>query len=187
MIRINRDPIWLLAAACAIGLVVDPAHSGLYLAGLGFMVSLRMLSWFIKRLRGSPIPDKAVRELLDRCTKEDHNEEWVLVKFRPGVSLEEARYKAGSEGYSEKERLMGFMTKLNVVSRAAPNVAIFYSADKGFLCGRRAVIAAMLDKYGRWILDTWFTLVGALRKKGYEVHSLDGPQFVATRSLFKGI
>jgi len=149
---------------------------------IGVPAVLFVALWFIKKLKPSPVPDRAVRQILDGSRTA--GQEWVLARFQPRVSVAEASLNVG-RAISEEERLQGFMFKLNAVSQAAPHVAIFYSSDKGFVSGRRRAIGLMLQQHGRWTLNTWWPLVGALRRAGYDVHSLDGPQYVTARNLFE--
>lgn len=180
--RIN--PIWLgiVAAISALGLIViDPANRALYVVGVGIVVFtflfFKALFWLGNRVNPPPVPNSAVQEVFERCASSAQDEDWILVKFQPGVSLEQARLKVGSPNYSEDDRLVGFMTKAQVVAPSRPNVAIFYSEEKGYLLARRTYIQTLEKKYGRWMLDTWHSLVGAMSRVGMQVSSLDGPQY----------
>ncbi|MEW6211217.1 MAG: hypothetical protein AB1631_22820, partial [Acidobacteriota bacterium] len=92
MFRVRRDPMWLVLIVVPIlvwGLIADAPHRGSYLfwlAASGVLVTLRLMFWLFKRTIGMPVPDSAVRELLDRCAKDGRGEEWILVRFRPKVS-----------------------------------------------------------------------------------------------------
>ncbi len=182
MIRIRRDPIWLwllFLALTVIGLVVLPVQREFFMICLigvvvGFVVWLSL--WLFKHLFLTSVPYRAVLELVDRCCDPWHTDEWVLVKFKPRVSLEEARRNVGSLDYSNEDRLVGFMVKFKASAPSRPDVAVFYAPNKGFLLGRRQVISKLERKYGRWILDTWFSLCGAIRRNGMTVCDLDHPQ-----------
>jgi len=182
MIRVRRDPIWLL-------LILVPILAWLWFAypnqrgwlqivgvGLGIYVVLRVGFWALTLLSRPPVPNSAARELVERCTGEQTEQEWTLVKFRPAVTLEEARRKVGSASYSEEDRLHGFMTKFQFAAPSRPDVAVFHSAEKGYLLGRTEVIRALEKRYGRWMLDTWYSLRGALLKNNMQDCSLDGGQ-----------
>jgi hypothetical protein len=184
MFRVRRDPFWIVYIFGPIVVILfflDPARRDVYeilLVATGFVLLLRFIFWIYKKITGSPVPDDAVREMIKRCTDDNSDEEWVLVKFRPSVSLAEARYKVGSQTYSEKDRLKGFIAKLAFISESRPDAAIFYSKEKGFLLGNREVIIALEKKHGAWILDTWYSLLGAMRGTGMTAVNLDGPQYI---------
>lgn len=165
LLSLLRTDLWLV---CMVGFGV---------VSLLGAVAMRLL----KRYSPAPVPDSAVRQLLESLASDA---EWISIRFAPGVSLHVAAVRVG-HAITESERLMSFNTKLAFTAQAMPHVAIFYSGDKGFVAARRLVIEEMVRRYGRWTLDTWFALVGALRKNGYGVHSLDGAQFVATSALFR--
>jgi hypothetical protein len=170
MFRVRRDPIWLwliLLIVAIGGLIAYPEERTFFmycLAAIAVFLLVRFGFEVFKRIIGTPVPDSAVRELLERCAGEGRYEEWAMVKFRPKVSLKEVRRRIGSPSYSEENRLEGFMTKFHFAAPSRPDVGIFYSPNKGFLLGRSAVINALEQRYGRWMLDTWYTLTGALRK-----------------------
>jgi hypothetical protein len=182
MIRIRRDPIQLLLlflALTLIGLVLLPVQREFFIICLDgvvvcFVVWLSL--WMCKHLFPTPVPYRAVLELLDRCCDPWQTEEWVLVKFKPRVSLEEARRNVGSLDYSNEARLFGFMVKFEASAPSRPDVAVFYAPNKGFLLARRQAISKLERKYGRWILDTWYSLCGVIRRNGMTVCDLDHPQ-----------
>jgi CHAT domain-containing protein len=182
MLRIRRDPIWLvLPAVCLLiwGLLFDPSNRKFYLFWLAmlavFLIS-RLVFWLIKRVVRAPVPDSAIQEMLYLCRKDNEEGEWSLVEFRPKVSLEEARDRVGMETYSKEDRLNAFMKKFSMIVPYRPDVAIFYSPEKGFLLVRTAMIQALEAKYGKWTLDTWYTFNGAMKRMGIGECNLDGGQ-----------
>lgn len=182
MFRVRWDPFWLLVLLVPIaiwGVLAYPKYRAFWVAAvvaLGLVVALRLLFEAIKARHPAPVPDSAVRELLQRCTGDDRYERWVLVRFRPGLTLEEARIRAGSASYADEDRLEGFMAKFHAIEPSRPDIAIFYSPNRGLLLGRVPTLRALEHRYGRWLLDTWHTLVGALRRGGLTVLDLDSPQ-----------
>lgn len=183
MFRVRRDPIWIL-------LIVGPVLVWLWFANLdqrgwvgpslimlGALIALRLAFWLLANIRRSPVPNSAVKELLARCENAGPDQEWVLVEFRPNLSLEEARLRAGSASYSKEDRLRGFMTKFQFAAPSRPDIAVFHSSEKGYLLGRVAYINTLERKYGRWMLNTWYSLMGAMTRTGMTECSLDGGQF----------
>jgi hypothetical protein len=160
MIRIRRDPIWLLLlflALTVIGIVLLPVQREFFMTCIVGVVACFVVwlsLWLFKHLFPTLVPHRAVLELLDRCCAQWQTDEWVLVKFKPRVSLEEARMNVCSPHYSNEDRLAGFMVKFKAIAPSRPDVAVFYAPNKGFLLGKRQVISKLEQKYGRWILDT---------------------------------
>lgn len=182
MLRIRRDPIWLVLPAVYLliwGLLFDPSNRKFYLFWLPvlavFLIS-RLVFWLIKRAVGTPVPDSAIQEMLYLCRKDNEEGEWSLVEFPPKLSLEKARDRVGSETYSKEDRLNNFMMKFSMIVQYRPDVAIFYSPEKGFLLVRTAMIRALEAKYGKWTLDTWYSLKGAMKRMGIGECNLDGGQ-----------
>ncbi|MBP8131441.1 MAG: hypothetical protein KA184_17820 [Candidatus Hydrogenedentes bacterium] len=182
MFRVRRDPIWLLflmAPLLAAAWVLDPASRGFYIwcvVGLGVFLVLRIAFWLLKKASGTPVPDSAVLELLDRSKNAPHSAEWVLTRFRPAVPLEAARAKVGSAEYTDEDRVRGFMMKAELIAPSRPDVAVFYSPNKGILLGNPEMIRNLEKQYGRWLLDTWYCLTGAMSRVGMASLDLDGPQ-----------
>jgi len=182
MIRIRQDPIWLwllFLTLTVAGLVSLPAQREFFitcLAGVAVGLVVWLSLWLLKHLLPVPVPYRAVLDLIDRCCDCRETDEWVLVKFKPRVSLEMARRNVGSLDYSNEDRLFGFMVKFEASAPSRPDVAVFYAPNKGFLLGGRQVISKLEGKYGRWMLDTWYSLCGAIRRNGMTVCDLDHPQ-----------
>lgn len=182
MFKMRKDPIWLVYIA---GLVVallyfiDPANRSVYLfllAGVAFFFILRLVFRLLKKTAGSPVPDSAVKEMFNLYLRNTQDEEWILARFSPKVSLAEARLKVGSQAYSDKDRLQGFMTKFSLIAPSRKDVAILYSPEKGVLLAHYEIIQAIENKYGRWMLDTWYPLVRGMKRLGMDAVNLDGPQ-----------
>lgn len=187
MFRVRRDPFWLLIIAIPalfLASLIDEMGRSFYLLLLApamFVVVFRLGFDLLKRLNPSPVPDSVVREMLDLCTRNDRGDDWILVKIPPKVSLEEAQRKVGSSMYSEEDRLQSLLAKFHMVAPGWPNVAIFYAPNKGFLLANRLVVGALERKYGRWMLDTWYSLNGALGREGLSTRDLDTPQMLNLR------
>ncbi len=185
MIRVKRNPLWLaMLAALPLGAMamLDPANRSAYVAMAlllpGMIAVFGGVFWLIRRAMGMDVPDAAVRELLDRTAAPPAGDVWILVRFRAKVSLEDARRQVGSASYSDADRLRGFMGKFEMIAPSRPDVAIYYGPKKGVLVGHRPTIHLMEERYGRWMLDNWGSLVGALRRHSLSVCDLDAPQMV---------
>lgn len=143
------------------------------------MVVIQAEIWLRNLINPPPVPNTAVRQLLDRCARQGEIEEWILIEFHAKVSLEEARKNVGSPTYSNRERLQAFMFKFQACVPSRPDVAIFFSSEKGYLMGRVRYIEALEQKFGRWSLDTWYSMIGAMLTMGMQVCCLDGGQLFA--------
>jgi len=154
------------------------------MGGLAALILLLGGWWLMLRiLYPAPVPSSAVRELL-RLLEESRrptSEEWTLVRFRPRVSLGQVSERVGA--VTEQMRETGFLVKVRELSPLFPQVVIFYSADRGLICGRVLILKQVLRQYGWLRISTWYTLVGVLRGEGREVYSLDGPQTVLTHRM----
>ena len=148
------------------------------LTGGGCIVLLFVLLQYFMTHVGQHIPRSVVLELLDRCKTEDR--EWVLVHFKPEVSPDEAQKRLGKE-YSQVAREKQFMFKLSNVYALRPDIVVFYSKQKGLLCGNARAIKSLLKKYGRFMMDSWNCLFGVLRKNRLMTQSLDGGQLFSFR------
>ena len=187
MLRARRDPMWLILPGvvvlvwCVFAYPQHRTYFFILLGVVGFLLVMRLFWWVLRRIMKTPVPDSAVREMLDRCIGEEQplpGDELVLVRFRPRVSLEEARQKTGMSTYSADDRVKSFMMKCSLIGPSRPDVIVFYSSQKGCLVARRRMVVALEQKYGRWILDNWNTFTGAALKSGLNVCSLDGPQLI---------
>lgn len=182
MIRVRRNPLWLVlilspfAAWLWFAYPAERTWLGICLIGLSIMVVIQVGFWLLNVINPPPVPSTAVRQLLDCCARQGEDEEWILVEFRPRVSLEEARQRAGSPTYSKQDRLHGFMTKFQWSAPSRPDVALFFSPEKGYLMGRVRYINALEQNYGRWTLDTWYSMTGAMVRMGMQPCCLDGGQ-----------
>jgi hypothetical protein len=184
---LKKNPIWVLIAGvvAALGLMlIDPRRASIYMILLGLSAAglfLQLVFRVVKKLNPAPVPDSAIREMMEACDTNSSDDDWILIRFRPNVSLEQARAKVGSATYSDEDRLQGFMGKFQMVAAMEPRIAIFYAPNKGILMANPAALKAMKRKYGLWMLDTWYSLDGALAREGFATRDLDSPQTIPLR------
>jgi len=180
--KVKRNPLWIatpLAIVCLLLYLSDPPQGQFYLLilmGYALMLVLQTVMIVAKRIAPPPVPDYALRDLFERW--EHSPDDWILVEFEPFVPLAQARQRANSPTYSQEDRKAAFLTKARLVSLSTPQVAFFFSSEKGYLLASRGDLATLVKRYGRWTIDTWYSLSGAAGRLGLESRSLDGPQFV---------
>jgi hypothetical protein len=187
MSLIKKNPIWLsiIGVVAALGLMmIDSPRASMYMILLGLSAAglfLQLIFYVMKKLNPAPVPDSAIREMMKACDTHNSDDDWILIQFHPKISLAQARAKVGSATYSEEDRLQGFMTKFQMVAAMEPRIAIFYAPNKGILIANPVALKAMKRKYGPWMLDTWYSMDGALAREGFSTRDLDSPQSVALR------
>jgi hypothetical protein len=172
---------WLGVAALGFaiaGMVLDAGHRWVYAVGMiGILLFLVSEGFFRLMGNASPVPNSAVRALVSSC--HESTDDWVIVRFAPRRSLAEARRKAGTDAYTDEDRVDGFMGKLSIVAPLSPEVAVYYSANKGIVAADPGALRRVEGRYGRFMINTWHTLLGALRSCDMTAVSLDGPQDVS--------
>lgn len=166
---------------------------------IAFLAILFIASWFFilrqpsttlydvlsrgEVLNDGEVPDEAVQELVLQC--KSSFKKWVLITFPPRISLQQASVQRGAP-ITQEDRLLAFKTKLMAVAQTGAPIVLFYSADKGMVCARKGYLVFVLEAYRSAEIRSWDTLTGAIRSKGYEIHSLDGPQRVPLYSQLEG-
>ncbi len=184
---IKKNPIWvsILGIVVALSLLlIDSPRASMYLILLGLSAAglfLQLVFQLMKQVNPAPVPDSAIREMMEACDTNGSDEDWILIRFHPKISLEQARATVGSATYSEEDRLQGFMAKFQMIAAMEPRIAIFYAPNKGILMANPIALKAMKRKYGLWTLDTWYSLNGALAREGFSIRDLDSPQSIALR------
>ncbi len=164
-----------------------------------FLAILVIVSWFYlvrppsttlydvlnrgEALNGGEVPDEAIRDLVLQC--KSSFKKWVLITFPPRVSLQQASLQRGVP-ITQEDRLLAFKSKVIAVAQTGAPIILFYSVDKGMVCARRGYLIFVLEAYRSTDFGSWNSLTGAVRTKGYEIHSLDGPQRVPAYSQLEG-
>ncbi|GEM_PF-3033500 len=184
MPKLNFNPKWLMllgVAGASVGLLVTPEHKTFFLIVLAFgglFLFLNISMWIRNLMNPPPVPDSAVRLLLKRCAEETDPDEWAIVEFTPQVSLEEARRIVGNDAYTQEHRYKSFMFKFDMAAPSRPGIAIYYSSQKGIAVARVGTVKSLVQKHGTWKLDTWYCLLGAIKKQNMNAFSLDGSHTV---------
>jgi hypothetical protein len=187
MSLIKKNPVWLSVLIMLIAwyfFVNDPTRRAFYVFSLvigGFTLLLQLVFQFLKRLNPAPVPDSAIRDMMKACHEDEQNGDWIIIAFPPKISLAEARSRAGSDDYSTDDRLRSFILKVQMIAPSLPRTAIFYSPNKGFLVANRELIQYIEKRYGRWMLDTWYSLNGALNKEALSTEDLDASRVFTLR------
>jgi hypothetical protein len=182
MWKAKFGPLWIatpMALLAAWLYLRNPEDDAFWLTMLAFysvMLFMQLSMFLVARIWPGPVPDDAVRDLLERS--KESREDWILVEFEPQLSLEGARQRTGSRTYSQEDRKSAFLMKARLISPTAPSVGFYFSAEKGYVLGNREALTGLLKKYGPWTLDNWRSLTGAALQCGVESRSLDGAQFV---------
>lgn len=179
---LRLNPLFVLLPALTLLLIaffVSPNYRTLLLVPLCLCL-IAFLPEVILRIADvvgpKEVPNAAVRLLLRQCIDGKEPEEWAIVRFTPGISLNEVQQRLNNAAYTEEDRIAGFMRKFDAVAPQRETVAVFYSSTKGIAVGKVGPIKTLVTMFGRWKLEPWRCLVGALRTKGMEVQSLDGSQ-----------
>lgn len=176
--------IKIMVVALILGIMVAflPFHNWLrvMIACLTLGLVMQIFMWVINWLNPPPVPTKAIRQLLNACRSS--SDDWVIIEFKPKISAEQATQNIGYE-ITQKERVDGFMFKLNAIAGTNSNLAVCFSENKGIVAGCRPILVQLLDIYGRWMLDTWYSLNGAFIKHNFRSISLDGPIAIRTDRL----